>query len=226
MKHLKLDEVAINAMMKKSIEEVVNHWKGQLDSQVARFTLSSSQLREFECKFLKSCDSVTSLFELTNALREETESRKRKLEDLSRDEDTIIEQLTLMDKELDQYITLLGQNHPEITKKFEEGGDVYSQTQEISSTMKEVQADLNELNQRVSAPLQDIRGTASLSFEGPNKEKVTLEHADFTAVLNSYYDGLRSIQMMEQHLSMQLQGVEEELKERMKPNGENRFYEN
>ncbi len=207
-------------MMKKSIEEVINNWKNKLDNQTKKFLTSAEHLREFENKFLKYCETVTSLFELTNILKEDADGRKRKLEDLSRDEDMIIEQLTVMDKELDQYINLMGQSHPEMAKKYEETGEIYSQTQEISSTMREVQSDLNELNQRVSAPLQLLKNSKEgFSFEGPDRQKVTVDQNDFTTILNSYYDGLKSIQMMEEHLTIQLQSIEEELKERTRSRG-------
>lgn len=57
-----LDDVAVNSLMKKSIEDIINHWKNELDNNVDKFKNSSEKLKEFELLFQKNFETVKYYF--------------------------------------------------------------------------------------------------------------------------------------------------------------------
>jgi len=53
-----LDELNINNTMKKSVEDVINKWKREMDRQVSIFNQTSEKLQNFEYLFQNNYDNV------------------------------------------------------------------------------------------------------------------------------------------------------------------------
>ncbi len=52
--------------MKKSIEEVINRWKKEMDKQTSKFTDSGERLKHFEQIFNKNFENVGYFIKLVN----------------------------------------------------------------------------------------------------------------------------------------------------------------
>jgi len=213
-----LDEVAINSMMKKSIEEVINHWKNELDNQVDRFDNCADKLKNFEFMFRKHFETICSLYELINNLKEDGNNTLRNLKDISLEEDQIIEQLNIMEKSLDQYLEIADnkQNLPVRAPQVESRDHIYFTATEIANTVEAIQKDIDEVNSKISEGnvMNKEENLNVLSYENPLlRESISMDKNEFTNILNSYYASLRSIQFMEQNLITKIMQAEGELTE-------------
>jgi hypothetical protein len=210
-----LEEVAINAMMKKSIEEIINHWKNELDNQVDRFDSSADKLKNFEFMFRKHFETICSLYELINNLKEDGNTTLRNLKDISLEEDQIIEQLNIMEKSLDQYLEIADNRQPLTGRSQFDGRDqIYLTATEIAKTVEEIQKDIDEVNSKISQgnAFNKEDNLNVLSYENPLlRESISMDKNEFTNILNSYYASLRSIQFMEQSLASKIMQAEVEL---------------
>jgi hypothetical protein len=213
-----LDEVAINSMMKKSIEEVINHWKNELDIQVDRYDTCGDKLKNFEFMFRKHFETICSLYELINNLKEDGNNTLRNLKDISLEEDQIIEQLNIMENSLDQYLELADNRQVQAGRSQQNDGrdHIYFTATEIANTVDEIQKDIDEVNSKISEGnvINKEENLNVLSYENPLlKESISMDKNEFTNILNSYYASLRSIQFMEQNLVSKIIQAEVELNE-------------
>jgi hypothetical protein len=53
-----LDTITVDSLMKKSIEDVINKWKSELDNQVDKFETQGENLKNFELIFQKNFEGV------------------------------------------------------------------------------------------------------------------------------------------------------------------------
>jgi hypothetical protein len=56
--NLNKDEFKLNSLMSSSLEDLINKWKIDLDSQVSNFEKSVDSLKEFEINFQKDYNKV------------------------------------------------------------------------------------------------------------------------------------------------------------------------
>jgi hypothetical protein len=61
-----LDKAGVDNLMKKSIEEVINRWKKEMDKQTSKFTDSGERLKHFEQIFNKNFENVGYFIKLVN----------------------------------------------------------------------------------------------------------------------------------------------------------------
>jgi len=214
--------------MKKTIEEVVNKWKNDLDKQVDKFEVTAEKLKNFELKFLNNFESICSLHEIYNGMKEQSERTIKNLQDIEREEDAILEQMSQMEKHIDQYLEVAERSNLGLQVQ-DEGDFIYSTANELVKTVDEVQKEIDEINSKIQ-PLQQggvNEDLTKVTFESPNlRENITLDKNEFTAILNAYYNSLTNIQFMEQNLVSRIAIVEAEINEvkREKERERNRGY--
>jgi len=216
-----LSETEVNAIMKKSIEDVVNKWKSDMDAQVDKFESNAERLKKFEVLFLQKFESICSLYELINALKNDADKTTQNLVDLSAQADLILEQLTVMEQHLDNYIMLAEKKNVESGLGYQAQGDsgnyIYQTAMEVSQSIDLIQKDIDEISAKINEPLKNEENLRKLSYEHPvSKEVLTLDKNDFTMILNSFYNSLRTVQFMEQDLLNKIRVVEIEIEERKK----------
>jgi hypothetical protein len=214
-----LSETEINVIMKKSIEDVVNKWKSDLDAQVDKFESNAERLKNFEIMFLKHFEGLCSLYELIHTLKEDADKTTQNLNDLSAQADQILEQLTVMEQHLDQYIMIAEKKNIESGLGNQIQGDsgnyIYQTAIEVSQSIDLIQKDLDEISARIHEPIKEEENLIKMSFQHPvEKDVLTLDKNDFTMILNSFYNSLRTVQFMEQDLLNKIQVVEFEINER------------
>lgn len=56
-----LDKAGVDNLMKRSIEEVINKWKKEMDKQTSKFTDNGERLKHFEQIFNKNFENVMKL---------------------------------------------------------------------------------------------------------------------------------------------------------------------
>jgi hypothetical protein len=218
--------------MKKSIEDLVNKWKSDMDMQVDKFESNAEKLRHFELMFMKNFESICALYELINGLRDDSDKAMLNLSDLSSEADQILEQLTVMEQNLDQFLLLAEKNNLDRGLQMQQGDGRYYIQQtaiEVSNTVNALQKDIDEISSRINEPLKHSRSEMDLKemvYEHPlQKDTLKLDKNEFTSILNSYYNSLRSIQLMQQGLLSKISQVEMEISERRKEKeSRNKFY--
>jgi methyl-accepting chemotaxis protein len=143
----KLDDSHVNQVLNKPIEDIIGSWKAELDKQLQVFTNQSEKLKDFEMTFQKNFETVASLGELITSLNNDCETTKSSLVDILKEEDIMIEQLTIMENSLDQLLA--------VADKSTSGGyynsneSIYTAANEISKTVESVQKDIDEIDSRI-----------------------------------------------------------------------------
>lgn len=61
-----LDKAGIDNLMKKSIEEVINRWKKEMDKQTSKFSDNGERLKHFEQIFNKNFENVKFKIKIAN----------------------------------------------------------------------------------------------------------------------------------------------------------------
>lgn len=216
-----LSQTEVNAIMKKSIEDVVNKWKSDMDAQVDKFESNAEKLKKFDVMFLQKFESICSLYELINALKNDADKTTQNLVDLSAQADLILEQLTVMEQHLDNYIMLAEKKNVESGLGNQAQGDngnyIYQTAMEVTQSIDLIQKDIDEISAKINEPLKNEENLRKLSYEHTvSKEVLTLDKNDFTMILNSFYNSLRTVQFMEQDLLNKIRVVEIEIEERKK----------
>ena len=222
-----LQDVAINAIMKKSIEEVINHWKIELDNQVDRFDASAEKLKNFEFMFRKHFETIVSLYELISNLKEDADKTLRNLKDISLEEDQIIEQLNLMEKSLDQYLDIADNRESQGRRQQLDGRDhIYDTATDIAKTVDLIQKDIDDVNSKITEGnvLNKQENLQVMNYENVHsRESISMDKNEFTNILNSYYASLRSIQFMEQSLISKIMQAEIELNDMRRERERDKF---
>jgi hypothetical protein len=203
--------------MKKSIEDVINKWKNDLDTQVDKFENNAEKLKQFEFMFLKNFESICSLYDLINNLKEDGLKTMKTLEDVSTEEDYVIEQLNIMEKQIDQYLEVAEKNNFDKGIQSENRNYIYNTAIDISRSADDIQKDIDEINSKITEPIAVSKDESlnTLNYENPQiRESISLDKNEFTSILNSYYNSLRSIQFMEQNLVSKINSIDSEINER------------
>jgi hypothetical protein len=131
-----------------------------------------------------------------------------------------VDQLNFIEKSLDQYLEIAdkkegGQSYGGVDNK----NYIYHTAVEISNTVDDIQKAIDDVNDKISqSSVQQLNKDENLNiinYENPQlKEAISLDKNEFTNILNSYYNSLRSIQFMEQNLASKIIQAEFEINER------------
>ena len=146
-----MDEKAVNYLLNKSVEDNINRWKSDLDKQVDRFDNVCNDLKNFESFFQANLTNIISMEELINAMDTDAKNNLQNLKDISDEEDTIIESLEFMEKQLDKYIEITNPDGNNNTQK----DYLYDSIKNTSDMVELTQKELDQIENKVILPLDN-----------------------------------------------------------------------
>ena len=212
-----LDNLSLNSLYKKPLEDSITQWRNELDYQNRKMTQLTDIYRDFEGKLLNNFDSILSMSVYHQKLQHESDSSLLKLKDINAEEDQIIEQLTFMDKTLTKNL--------EESERFYNPYDqdketqLYNNISKVSKDVDEIGKEIEKANAKVEIKESNSDSKDQYGFNYENelfKEKVFIDKNKMNDILNSFYIAVRSIKMMEGTLTQKLQQVESEIAEKKK----------
>lgn len=108
-------------------------------------------------------------------MNEDAVKTLRQLKDMSSEEDLIIEQLDIMEKNLDRYLEIADKKDNSFSNNNRDY--LYNTTSEISKTLDSVQKDVEEVENRIFQPIQkQMENLKTLTYENDKlKDNVTVD---------------------------------------------------
>lgn len=181
--------------MNVSIEDLINNWKLEMDSQVEKFEKSAETIRNFEFMFQDQYTKVFNYFfkffqvgflsELINKISENGENTVSELNDILKEEDHIIDNLDSIENFLDKYLNVvldkknLDENLTDIDDK------IYTSTLECETFTTEIQKEIdliqNNINNQTEFHLKKVENLRSFKDE---KAEVALDVIKIILFLN------------------------------------------
>lgn len=116
-----------------------------------------------------------------------------------------------MENTLDQYLEMSDRMS---NNTHSDRHEIYQSANEVSSRMDEIQRIVDEVNAKINENTnggvgENLKNVTYSEQQG--RETYSFDKNEFTSILNSYYNSLRSIQFMEHNLMTKIMEIEEDI---------------
>lgn len=212
-----LDNLSLNYLYKRTMDETVTQWRNELDFQSTKMKQLTDIYRDFEGKLFNNYDSIMSMSYYRQRLQNDSDTALTQLKDINSEEDQIIEQLLFMDKSLTKYLDETEKFYPYEQDK---ESQLYNNITKITKEVDEIGDEIAKANSKVEVKEDDNKtnykdDNYGFNYENePFHEKIFIDKKEMNDILNSFYVAVRAIKTMEGNLTKKLQQVEMEINEK------------
>lgn len=196
-----LNDLTLDGLYKTKIDETILNWKNELDSHIDRFNICGERLKNYELQ-LQGCFQITEpLAQLIEKVSGDTSTTLKELQQISIDEDEILEQLDELEKTVVNISKSNQPTQPLQESKEKNDNDLYEELEAMAKRMDEI-----------SGTIESIHST--VMNHKKQSEVVSLEQEESLSInlsLNELYNDFKRIQLIEQALLSKIFQIEKDI---------------
>lgn len=200
----KIEENEKELLLRKSIEDIINRWKTEMDKQVDKFNNLCNSLSKFEEYFQQNFDNLIQINDILQSFDYESNQTLNKLKCISQEEDCLLNQLDALEGILDGYLNYAEENNKQTNIVQNNTENIYKLEEDINKYVNSINDQVNDLEERIkksNLAENDLKDKITkLSIES-NTEEINNE-------LNVFYNSLQNLKYLQTKIGIEIKEAE------------------
>lgn len=197
-----LEEMKATALATKSLDDILNKWRGTLISLSSDFKQTAYEVKEREISLYQTIEQIKTVLQMNENINKEFEQQKQQLETISKEQEYLNKCLNSMTAELEPYLDRgsnlmpADENVPGMRTNYSSGREeIFHKSKNINGQLNSIETGINE----ITDTLNETKGLES----GERREISGIE-----TVFNTYYDTIKWIEASTKENKSKLEAIE------------------